>query len=170
MSQVATPRGPRWFVVTALILVLAGIAGALGWVHWWPEPTSQAVAQEPPPPKGDNEPKYAQAEELDGGVAWLNTAGPLRLKDLRGKIVLLDFWTYCCINCIHTLPDLAKLEKKYPNSWSSSASTRPSSTTRRTREHPQGHPSLRDHPSRRQRRQHENLGHVRRQFLADACA
>ena len=33
----------------------------------------------------------------------------------RGKIVLLDFWTLCCINCIHILPDLAKLEKKYPN-------------------------------------------------------
>ena len=56
-----------------------------------------------------------KAEELDGGTAWLNTAGPIRLKDLRGKFVLLDFWTYCCINCIHTLPDLAKLEKKYAN-------------------------------------------------------
>jgi thiol-disulfide isomerase/thioredoxin/sugar lactone lactonase YvrE len=55
------------------------------------------------------------APELEGGLAWLNTAGPLRLKDLRGKIVVLDFWTLCCINCIHTLPDLAKLEKKYPN-------------------------------------------------------
>src|SRR5207244_4061372 len=53
------------------------------------------------------------APELDGGIAWLNTAGPVRLSDLRGKIVLLDFWTLCCINCIHTLPDLAKLEKKY---------------------------------------------------------
>src|SRR4051812_1616350 len=53
------------------------------------------------------------APELEGGVAWLNTAGPVKLKDLRGKIVLLDFWTFCCINCIHTLPDLAKLEKKY---------------------------------------------------------
>ncbi|MFO0841278.1 MAG: thioredoxin-like domain-containing protein [Gemmataceae bacterium] len=56
-----------------------------------------------------------RAPELDGGVAWLNTAGPVRLKDLRGKVVLLDFWTFCCINCIHVLPDLAKLEKKYPN-------------------------------------------------------
>src|SRR5262249_5106943 len=55
------------------------------------------------------------APELDGGVAWLNTAGPIRLADLRGRIVLLDFWTLCCINCIHTLPDLAKLEAKYPN-------------------------------------------------------
>jgi thiol-disulfide isomerase/thioredoxin len=59
--------------------------------------------------------KLEKAPELEGGKAWLNTAGPLRLKDLKGKIVILDFWTYCCINCIHTLPDLAKLEKKYAN-------------------------------------------------------
>ena len=52
---------------------------------------------------------------FEGGVDWLNTAAPIHLKDLRGKIVLLDFWTLCCINCIHTLPDLAKLEKKYAN-------------------------------------------------------
>ena len=55
------------------------------------------------------------APEFDGGLDWLNTAGPLRLKDLKGKIVVLDFWALCCINCIHTLPDLAKLEKKYAN-------------------------------------------------------
>src|SRR5438552_5507493 len=35
------------------------------------------------------------------------------MRDLRGKILMLDFWTLCCINCLHTLPDLAKLEKKY---------------------------------------------------------
>lgn len=56
-----------------------------------------------------------KAPELEGGVEWLNCAGPIRLKDLRGKIVLLDFWTFCCINCIHVLPDLARLEKKYAN-------------------------------------------------------
>jgi thiol-disulfide isomerase/thioredoxin/sugar lactone lactonase YvrE len=56
----------------------------------------------------------AKAPELDGGTAWLNTDNPLKLADLRGHIVLLDFWTLCCINCIHTLPDLAKLEAKYP--------------------------------------------------------
>lgn len=55
------------------------------------------------------------APELEGGVAWLNTSKPIKLQSLRGKIVILDFWTLCCINCIHTLPDLAKLEKKYPN-------------------------------------------------------
>ncbi|HYV34524.1 MAG TPA: thioredoxin-like domain-containing protein, partial [Gemmataceae bacterium] len=55
-----------------------------------------------------------KAPELDGGTAWLNSAGPIKLADLKGRIVLLDFWTLCCINCIHTLPDLAKLEAKYP--------------------------------------------------------
>lgn len=44
---------------------------------------------------------------------WFNTA-PLSLnKELRGKIVVLDFWTYCCINCMHVLPELAELERKY---------------------------------------------------------
>lgn len=52
---------------------------------------------------------------LDGGTGWLNAAGPIRMKDLRGKIVILDFWTYCCINCIHVLPDLKRLEKEFPN-------------------------------------------------------
>ncbi|CAN5347614.1 thioredoxin-like domain-containing protein [soil metagenome] len=65
----------------------------------------------------DKKPAEAKqdAPELDGGVAWLNTAGPIKLKDIKGKVVLLDFWTLCCINCIHVMPDLAKLEKKYPN-------------------------------------------------------
>jgi DNA-binding beta-propeller fold protein YncE len=55
------------------------------------------------------------APELDGGTAWLNSAGPLRLADLKGRIVILDFWTLCCINCMHMLPDLAKLEQLYHN-------------------------------------------------------
>ena len=62
---------------------------------------------------GRGQDKPIEAPELEGGVAWLNTAKPITLKSLRGKIVLIDFWTLCCINCIHTLPDLAKLEKKY---------------------------------------------------------
>jgi thiol-disulfide isomerase/thioredoxin len=51
---------------------------------------------------------------FDGGHGWLNVSGPIELKDLRGKIVLIDFWTYCCINCMHILPDLKYLEHKYP--------------------------------------------------------
>jgi len=58
--------------------------------------------------------KSQQAPELDGGAGWVNTDKPVSIhKDLKGKIVVLDFWTFCCINCIHTLPDLAKIEKKY---------------------------------------------------------
>jgi DNA-binding beta-propeller fold protein YncE len=45
----------------------------------------------------------------------MNTDSPIRIQDLRGKIVLLDFWTYCCINCMHIIPDLKRLEEKYAN-------------------------------------------------------
>ncbi|MFP6613081.1 MAG: thioredoxin-like domain-containing protein [Pirellulales bacterium] len=55
------------------------------------------------------------APSLDGGKEWLNTGGPIHMKDLRGKFVLFDFWTYCCINCLHILPELKKLELAYPN-------------------------------------------------------
>jgi thiol-disulfide isomerase/thioredoxin len=53
------------------------------------------------------------APDFPEGLEWLNTEGPLSLKDLRGKVVLLDFWTYCCINCMHIIADLKKLEKRY---------------------------------------------------------
>jgi len=58
--------------------------------------------------------QQAEGPSLNGGVGWINS-GPIRLDELRGKIVLLDFWTFCCINCHHVLPDLAKLEQKYKN-------------------------------------------------------
>ncbi|MGE5176963.1 MAG: thioredoxin-like domain-containing protein [Hyphomicrobiales bacterium] len=55
-----------------------------------------------------------RAPELKAEFAWLNTDRPLLLaRELRGHVVLLDFWTYCCINCMHVLPDLAYLEEKY---------------------------------------------------------
>jgi thiol-disulfide isomerase/thioredoxin len=56
-----------------------------------------------------------RAPELKGDRGWLNTDKPLSLAGLKGKVVLLDFWTYGCINCLHIIPDLKKLEKKYPN-------------------------------------------------------
>ncbi len=55
-----------------------------------------------------------QAPNLDAGLGWLNTDRPLRFgHELAGQVVVLDFWTYCCINCIHILPDLKFLEHKY---------------------------------------------------------
>jgi thiol-disulfide isomerase/thioredoxin len=54
------------------------------------------------------------APELGQGLAWLNTDRPLRFAhELRGQVVLLDFWTYCCINCMHILPDLEQLEERF---------------------------------------------------------
>jgi len=47
------------------------------------------------------------------GRGWLNTDGPLRLRDLRGRFVLLDFWTFCCVNCLHVLDELRPVEEKY---------------------------------------------------------
>jgi len=62
-----------------------------------------------------NEKRTVRAPELAGDEGWLNTEKPLSLAGLKGKIVLLDFWTYGCVNCIHIIPDLKRLEEKYPN-------------------------------------------------------
>jgi thiol-disulfide isomerase/thioredoxin len=54
----------------------------------------------------------AQAPEITGIEQWLNSE-PLDLASLRGKVVLVDFWTYTCINCIHTLPYVKSWNEKY---------------------------------------------------------
>ncbi|MFD5569885.1 thioredoxin-like domain-containing protein [Streptomyces cadmiisoli] len=55
-----------------------------------------------------------RAPELTGKGGWLNTGGKqYSLADLRGRIVLLDFWTFCCINCLHVLDELRELEEKH---------------------------------------------------------
>jgi thiol-disulfide isomerase/thioredoxin len=94
----------RWFGLT----IGVGLAAAAG--------AAFALAGDKDKPKDDDPPpRTVKAPELEGGIAWLNTGKPLTLKDLKGKVVLLDFWTLCCINCIHIMPDLEKLEKKYAN-------------------------------------------------------
>jgi len=55
------------------------------------------------------------APEFPAGLDWLNVEAPLALADLHGKVVVLDFWTYGCINCIHIIPDLKQLEEEYPD-------------------------------------------------------
>ncbi|WP_328341084.1 NHL domain-containing thioredoxin family protein [Streptomyces violaceus] len=55
-----------------------------------------------------------RAPELTGGGGWLNTGGrQYTLADLRGRIVILDFWTFCCVNCLHVLDELRELEEKH---------------------------------------------------------
>ena len=57
-----------------------------------------------------------RAPELPQNYSWLNTDKPLSLKQFKGRVVILDFWTYCCINCLHILPNLRYLEQKYKDS------------------------------------------------------
>lgn len=53
------------------------------------------------------------APELPNNLEWFNTKEAIRLADLKGRVILLDFWSYCCINCMHIIPDLKYLENKY---------------------------------------------------------
>ncbi|MDJ0808039.1 MAG: redoxin domain-containing protein, partial [Gammaproteobacteria bacterium] len=61
----------------------------------------------------DNTTTDTADREFAPGLPWLNVERPLTFDDLRGKVVILDFWTYGCINCIHVLADLKKLEAKF---------------------------------------------------------
>jgi thiol-disulfide isomerase/thioredoxin len=55
----------------------------------------------------------AQGGDFAGATAWLNAERPLVPADLAGRVVVVDFWTSCCINCLHTLPILSALEKRH---------------------------------------------------------
>ncbi|MBV9958738.1 MAG: redoxin domain-containing protein, partial [Acidobacteria bacterium] len=95
-----TRRLVSWLIVLALMLAVHGngTRSAKGL-------TLMALQQE----------GRVRAPELTPNRGWLNTDKPLSLAALKGKVVLLDFWTYGCINCIHIIPDLKRLEKKYSN-------------------------------------------------------
>jgi len=61
---------------------------------------------------GSSLPVEGQMPELNGAVEWLNSP-PLTRAQLRGKVVLVDFWTYSCINCLRALPYVEAWAKKY---------------------------------------------------------
>lgn len=84
---------------TAWILVLVGLLF-----------TGRTAAQSTPDFTGD---PSLPAPEFTAGLDWLNVTAPLSITDLRGKVVLLDFWTYGCINCIHMIPTIQQLEARY---------------------------------------------------------
>ena len=64
--------------------------------------------------EGDEQQGPIPAPALDGAVDWLNVAAPIAIAQLRGKVVILDFWTYGCVNCLHVLRDLKTLEQRFP--------------------------------------------------------
>jgi len=102
---------------TALADVRGGSGGALG------EATAEAAVTGSSASGGGSEatskssdlPVIGTAPEFTDTQQWFNTPGeqPLTLKSLRGRVVLVDFWTYSCINCLRTLPYLTAWDKRY---------------------------------------------------------
>ena len=82
---------------------------------------------------GDLSVKAQSVPALAAAKGWINSP-PLSPQDLRGKVVVYDFWTYSCVNCVRTLPHLKALYDRYAKRRSRRRrrSTRPSSTSRRT--------------------------------------
>jgi thiol-disulfide isomerase/thioredoxin len=71
--------------------------------------------EERPPEQAIEQPRV-RAPEIDRPtLEWFNVDKPLKLADLKGKLVILDFWTSCCINCMHVLPALKTVEAAYPD-------------------------------------------------------
>jgi thiol-disulfide isomerase/thioredoxin len=80
-------------------------------------PTSEVVPMPPQPmpapaPETAPAPKPMEMPEFVGISQWFNSP-PLTKADLKGKVVLVDFWTYSCVNCVRTLPYLKEWYKKY---------------------------------------------------------
>ena len=57
--------------------------------------------------------RYIQAPELTGIKGYINTDENIKISELEGKVVLVDFWTYTSIICLRTLPHLQEWDKKY---------------------------------------------------------
>src|SRR3954452_3981675 len=81
-----------YMLFTASTILLSAIFGAIG--------------------ARQGEPKQKKGPSFNGATSWLNTQ-PLNLTDLRGKVVLIDFWTYTCINWRRTLPYIREWASKY---------------------------------------------------------
>jgi len=103
-------KGFGFAVVLTAVAMLAQVDGSFtAWVSGlWPKAeavesrqgTQHALSNKPAP-------------EFVGIDNWLNTPRPLSAASLKGKVVLVDFWTYSCINCIRTLPHIQKLHERY---------------------------------------------------------
>ncbi|MHB1155423.1 MAG: thioredoxin-like domain-containing protein [Phycisphaerales bacterium] len=95
---------------------IAGLAATIMLALWMTPPMAEnTLAQSPGAanqlPGTD---ARVRAPDFPADFHWLNTDEPLSFhKQFRGRVVVLDFWTYCCINCMHILPDLSYLEHKY---------------------------------------------------------
>src|SRR5213594_2479611 len=97
------------------IVLTLSVSLTLAASFFWPGLSASLAAIQEGKSKMPEYEGKVNAPEFPDGMEWLNTERPLSIRQLKGKVVLLDFWTYCCINCMHIIPDLKKLERKYPN-------------------------------------------------------
>jgi thiol-disulfide isomerase/thioredoxin len=86
--------------IVALCLIAATVPGISGEVQRDPSTASTVASAQ------------NTAPNFTGSSNWFNSA-PLSIADLRGKVVLVDFWTYGCVNCVNTLPHVTELYAKY---------------------------------------------------------
>ena len=109
-------RTPIWLGVLAVVAVIAAAcSGGNGGAGEGADSALTTSSAGESDGSGDD-PSLAgmiPAPEFPGGHVWFNVSEPLSLSDLRGKVVLLDFWTSGCINCQHIIPDLMRLEDEF---------------------------------------------------------
>ena len=99
----------RWVILMTTTIFFGACTAAVE----LPRPTPQAASVAGQSFRA-NLPDLGVAPELTNEV-WLNTDRPLRLADLRGKVVLLDMWTFDCINCRNVIPSLRDWNTRYGN-------------------------------------------------------
>ncbi|MDZ7729354.1 MAG: redoxin domain-containing protein [Dehalococcoidia bacterium] len=98
-----------WAAIAVVLLVTAACGGESPADGTGGSPETTA-------PEGRSWAGKEPAPEFPGGLSWFNVDAPVELEDLRGKMVLLDFWTLGCINCQHIVPDLERLEEEFADS------------------------------------------------------
>jgi len=122
--QLSAPHQRRFPAAVSCSLIFAFVVGIMFFqaapaIADDEKPNSEQTVDDQDDKQADEEPypftRHFRVKSFDGGNGWLNTSGEITPEELRGKVVILDFWTYCCINCMHILPELKALEQKYPN-------------------------------------------------------
>ena len=110
--------------IVGAALVVAGCGDGGGEAPGTPRPerpeatATQTGAATPVAAAAPTEPAPVEnpAPEFPPGLTWFNVSEPLSFAKLRGKMVILDFWTQGCINCQHIIPDFEQLEREFPDS------------------------------------------------------